>query len=364
MITLGADPEFTFFDKNDRPVPAHRLGFGDKQHKKTHGRTTAHRDGFNLEMNFTAPFTCRAFVVEYMKPSLKQIEYDLPKGIKLRAKAAYEIDLQDLMSDAPEDVRVFGCEPAFDAYTGEATYIDIDAETHPWRYAGGHMHFGTQIEVEKLDSTTSYEYEQTYWKHYNEERQRALEKNKNVLWDPNKYTKLAKIFDWLIGIPLTCIYNGPEQFQRRKYYGKAGEFRPQRYTREYMGFEYRTPPPELFNHLTMVSLFYGVGRYIIQNFGALEKKYKDSWGKEIAKAINEGKDPEKFLDSVPHLYNADTIKRLRGVPNIYRWSLTTTPVEAHTGWSEWARVWGIPVPEGYSENYENGHFLDAITTAA
>lgn len=328
-VVFGADPEFTFFDKNENPVPAHRLGFKDKHNKQEIGfYATAHRDGTNLEVNFKEASSCRAHMSMFLQHGLQDVEKALPEGIKVRAKAAYQVDLDDLMSDAPEDVRYFGCDPAFDSYTGKAMVITVDAQSHPWRYAGGHMHFGTRIKIQGSDRIPAH----------------------NVLQEPSKYPRLGQLMDWLIGIPQTCIWNGAEQFERRKYYGRAGEFRPQRYNEYFMGFEYRTPPPDMWNHHTMVTLFYGVGKWIIDNFEALDKQYNPKWGPEIAKAINEGKDPEKFLTTVPELYDPDAILALRGIPGIYQWSIPSLAHDPHTGWTEYAQKWGIRLPL-YEEKY-------------
>src|SRR5262249_30638835 len=59
---------------------------------------------------------------------------------------ACEIDLA-FLATAPEDLQHFGCEPSYDAYTKEMKTPAVDARTHPWRYAGGHMHISLPIEV-------------------------------------------------------------------------------------------------------------------------------------------------------------------------------------------------------------------------
>lgn len=88
--------------------------------------------------------------------------------------------------------RVFGCEPDYNAYTGDVN--PRPEPPHPsMRSAGGHIHFETKC-------------------------------------DPRA---VVKALDCLISVPAVLMDDGQE---RRKIYGKAGAYRPKPY-----GGEYRTP---------------------------------------------------------------------------------------------------------------------------
>lgn len=318
MTTVGCDPEFTILDPKGKPVPAHQFGFPTKHEPRLYAAEfgtdkTAIRDGYNVEVNVPGN-TCRALMINDVRNVVQGvIGPRLPKGYTLAAKAAFRIRLRTQMREAPDDVKMFGCDPSWDAYTGQQKVCSIDASTHPWRYAGGHLHFGTAAGL------------------YGDK----------AITDPKNHRMLVKLFDLYIGIPLSVIFTDDGQWQRRKYYGQAGEFRPQQYNPSTVGIEYRVPPPELFNHPALVTLFTGVGRYVVQNFAALKSDWNPMNESDVIRAINTGKGADKLLRAVNGFYSPSTILALRDVEHIHKFYLPTMTHDAHVGWTEYATTWKL-----------------------
>lgn len=349
MTTFGCDPEFTIIGPTGKPVPAHAVGLPGKDAKKTvAGGCQYFRDGYNVEVNVPGTY-CRALLLNALRNTLRDsLLKDLPTGHKLIARSAFPISLRSkAMVTAPDDVKHFGCDPAMDAYTGEPKVCRVDATTHGWRYAGGHLHFGDG------------------WGHDNKEG--ASEAINN----PVNHATLIRLFDLFIGVPLSVIYNDPGQWRRRQLYGQAGEYRVQKYTsttekqaydavRGFYtipkntvtpGIEYRVPGAELFNHPSMVCLFMGVGRYIIRHFTA---KYKTpdmlaflaKNEAAIIEAINTGHGAAKLLQSVNHFYTPDTIKMLADIEDVHTFHLGSFGHDAHHGWTEWAQAYRPKFADG------------------
>ncbi len=291
VIWFGTDPEFAIFDHRAKCfVPAHSVGLQPKKRAwaEPGGRGKAFRDGYMLEVN-VQPTLCRQTLAYELSNTLAYVKRRLGSRYVLRALPAITIELQT-MRDAPPDVRQFGCEPSFCGYDEIAKVPPIDALTHRWRYAGGHMHFST------------------------ERNQRAYK----WLGNPKQHPAIARVLDWKLGLPLSFLAHSALQYRRRAYYGQAGEFRTQHYQRDSdfytpdIGFEYRTPGPEVWTTPWLSSWAFGVGRWVVQNFPKLNKEYPERGHDKIRGLINTGKgDWAEWLGTVPGFYTPVVLKFLK-----------------------------------------------------
>jgi len=338
VTQLGTDPEFFIFDKDDKPVPAHTLGFPTKENKLKsedivgvfEQYATLFRDGYAIEANVTYAPSCRAMLATHIRSAVRAMRAKVGPNYHIGTEAAVRIRLRTQMRGAPDDVSHFGCEPSFDGYrNGAAKVVDIDAFTHSYRYAGGHMHFGTFNNKSALY------------------RQAAKDDNSEALQDPTNFPLMAKIFDLLVGLPLTIIYDDSKQFLRRRHYGQAGEYRPQIYPGERVGFEYRTPPPQLWNHHAIAGLFFGVGKWIVNNYATLAEDWNPNIEQDLQRAINHGTRGQNLLQSVPGFYTPETILSLKGVKEIKSLFLPDYTGSTDSGWIEFAELWGLKktIPE-------------------
>lgn len=270
-MRFGTDPELVVVNRVGRPVPAHWAKVGDKKnkHMQLDRGTTFFRDGYMLELN-VPPTECRQALTYSVKRATEAALKHLNKyGYHLETKAAVRIDLEKDMANAPIDVLQFGCEPSFCAYTGDTKIPPIDAITHPWRYAGAHLHF----------SPNSYPTSHT--------SRKWLEPCLN---DPHQYPDVIKALDQYLGLPLTCLFHDKAQYLRRRFYGQAGEYRPQiYYTKPFVqrGLEYRTPGPELWNTPWLASLALGISRTVIETFPRM-RVHDAKRSEAVRHAINTG----------------------------------------------------------------------------
>src|SRR6266404_6925439 len=110
-ILVGADPEFSVLAPGGYPVPAHKVGFEDKQNKRVFTSGKAFRDGYNIEIN-VEPSHARLVMIARVRKTLLEILDMLPPGHKLLTLPSIKIDLGFDMYNAPDDVLAFGCEPS------------------------------------------------------------------------------------------------------------------------------------------------------------------------------------------------------------------------------------------------------------
>lgn len=342
MTTVGGDPEFFIVNAKGKPVPAHKVGIPGKDQKVSGDHYKYFRDGYVVELNLS-PATCRAFLNEYTKQALRAVKRTLPAGYSIVAASAMPITKVSLKG-APKDVLEFGCDPSMDAYTEDTKYSMADAATTFTRFAGGHLHWG---------GPKTYEYEEATWPngYYGTKKMvKRTTKGHPVLSQPELHPQLGRLMDLFIGVPLSVIFNGPEQQIRREFYGQAGEYRTQDYDERTCGFEYRVPPSEMWQHQALVTLFAGVGRVLIDAFKSF-KKYDDKakWD-SIREAINLGKGGEQLLTQFVGFYTPETILKLRDVADIRKFYMAQErTTEAHTGWTEFASQWGLPGVNAYQQ---------------
>ena len=109
--------------------------------------------------------------------------------------------------------------------------------------------------------------------------------------------KQVKLWDLFLGVPLTYLFDSPETFLRRRYYGQAGDYRPQKYDGHY-GLEYRVPGPELFANSVSFSLAFGVLRGCVSNKSNLYPHLKGVDSARVQGAINLGQNIPSLLEHI------------------------------------------------------------------
>lgn len=287
-MKFGTDPEFLIVDAEGKPVPAHKAGINgkDKKHSaRDDDGGKFFRDGYMLEIN-VAPDACRQTLTFRVQRTLEAVQRFLaPKSYTLTTRPTVKINLTKDMAKAPLDVKEFGCEPSYCAHDLVTKVPPIDAMTHPYRYGGAHLHFSADI-AEYSPFTLDHP----------------------CLNQPDQYPEIIKLFDQYIGLPLTCLMHRKGQYLRRRFYGQAGEYRPQVYGaypasfgapkgEVRRGLEYRTPGPELWNTVWLPSLIMDIGRSVIRRFPTLRKTLDKHRVAAVRHAIDTGENRWKLLKS-------------------------------------------------------------------
>ena len=299
---IGTDPEFFILDDKGKPVPAWKF-FPPQRQKILIGQAGAlFRDGYALEVNAT-PESCRGRFGNEVKGSLKHALAMLPKDYSFTSSPAVRIDLND-MNDAPPDCQIFGCDESLNAYTQKSSSVNLDAYDHPFRYAGGHMHISSS-------------------------NCRFLES------DADKFL-FVKLCDLFVGLPLAYLFDDEANVQRRKYYGRAGECRFQKYPDGTTGIEYRTPPPQLWNDQRLMGLMFGVFRDLSYRYKVLKTQWNPAWEPMIQDAINTGQVPYGLLQTAGGFYTPELLRLIKTERYFQDFQFIADPDDCHIGFGDWA----------------------------
>ncbi len=188
-FTIGADPELFFQDTQGKLISVVGQLGGSKMNPMDIGEGCAIQED-NVAAEFCIPpaSNAKAFVqsINYALSDLRQRASDLKLMPSTAASGLFSLDQLKT-----RQAMTFGCDPDFNAYTGEYNPRPR-AQDASLRSCGGHVHVGTS----------------------------------------NDILNVVKAMDLMLAVPSVLI---DSDNRRRELYGKAGAFRPKDY-----GVEYRT----------------------------------------------------------------------------------------------------------------------------
>lgn len=243
-LTLGADPEMFVFSGN-KLLPA----FEFLPHKDS--KENIYWDGFQAEWKYDHDGAhCQNNLVKYTRERLIQltaIAKTAKKDARLSLDTVVRVPKEILESARPEHVEL-GCQPSYNAYwmKGKPVY---DPRKLPYRFAGGHMHFGT--------------------------------------WTPQRpnYDKIVRTLDSILGVWAVGVAQHMDSPIRRQYYGLAGEYRKPKYKSGY-GVEYRSLSNFWLASPGILQLTWDIGRLSVRLAGSRYRKLWASFDGEAVEVIN------------------------------------------------------------------------------
>lgn len=217
-IQFGCDPEF-FFEKAGKIVGSEKIidinkGIeispnegGNRSVGK--GQSKFIVDGVQAELN-PRPDTCRARLGNEISTCFrvlaKQIKAD--PSLSINFAPTVKITSEELDS-LDEKSKTFGCMPSKNAReTGKSAVKLRDPKIYKYRSAGGHIHISPCND-------------------YGDEKTRQA-----IFQEPER---LVTIMDIIVGNTCVLLDRDPSNKERRKVYGRAGEYRTPSH-----GLEYRT----------------------------------------------------------------------------------------------------------------------------
>lgn len=236
--TLGCDPEL-FFTSPDGIIGSEQVL------AKNDPRVVV--DGVQAELH-PSPSTCRETLANSIGSCLASVRERLNLYTNLTVSFAGVVDVkeEEFQKLSPKAKRL-GCAPSLNAYPSTISLDTMDTSSYRTRSAGGHIHLGIYAEPT---------------------------------------TDLIKLFDILVGGPCVLLDRNPLQKERRKLYGRAGEYRKPSY-----GLEYRTLSNFWLQAYPLMSLVMGMSRNVIgiySNAPTLAKAFLDSVDiEEVRTSINE-----------------------------------------------------------------------------
>ena len=141
-ITIGADPELFAFDSlSNTPVSVHDLLPGTKHSPCKVPRGAVQVDGVAAEFNIIPATTSAVFLksIRTVHNTLDQILKSKNSLLVLKAVPTVYFS-EEYFASLPTEAKALGCEPDYNAYSGEA---NPKPETgKPMRTASGHIHIG------------------------------------------------------------------------------------------------------------------------------------------------------------------------------------------------------------------------------
>lgn len=253
-FTLGADPEMFLFE-NNKLIPAYEF-----LPRKEESKDFIFWDGFQAEWKYSGPTSCQNNLVKYTRD--KMVDLQAKARVKfpnaqLSLRNVVRIPKETLATALDHYVEL-GCKPSYNAYGMRGIDV-INPRTLPYRFAGGHMHFGT--------------------------------------WEgrrPN-YKAIISTLDAVLGVWGVGAARNLDVPVRRQYYGLAGEYRMPIYGSEpafnvqaikSYGVEYRTLSNFWLCHPAIMQLTWEIGRQAVRLAASKYRKYWVTSKEEVIETIN------------------------------------------------------------------------------
>jgi hypothetical protein len=259
---FGCDPEMFVKDAEDNLVSAVGLipGSKDEPHKVERG--TVQVDGMAAEIGIDPADNFKDFN-DSIVAVMRQLKAMLPKGYGLVLEPAVRFS-QLVMDAQPDTAKVLGCDPDFNAWTGEINPYPDTISDPLLRTASGHLHVGW-LEGEDLMPVT----DDLHVVHCRD---------------------LVKQLDWFLG---SWSVKKDTDVTRRKLYGKAGAFRPKPY-----GAEYRVLSNFwLKDKATRMQVWNRMQAAILEMKHFEFAKVNEKENNSIIEIINEGKAEHKLFET-------------------------------------------------------------------
>jgi hypothetical protein len=251
--TSGADPEIFVVDKiTGKVIPAFAFLPDKKQplifFDSSDYRITAFWDGFQAEFT-TRAFGCMQEMCRSLQSglleTLRQAKAKFPNAI-LSPESVVEID-SEILQTIPDHHAALGCSRSENAYGTPHIQVE-NPRMLPFRFAGGHMHFG-------------------------ENGIAAAPDEKIIEW--------VRVLDSLVGVASVLWFQGMENPIRRQFYGRAGEYRRPKH-----GLEYRTLGNAWLRHPAIFHLVYGFARTSLQFARSGLAKYMEVCPEQVKEVID------------------------------------------------------------------------------
>lgn len=245
--TVGADPEmfvksgnkllpaFQFLPEKEKGIPVYHKGWSKGE------VSNLYWDGFQAEWRHPVGNICLVVFTMLQQASLRAL---LKAARKFDDKARLTLESvvkipQDILASENDQYIALGCLPSMNAYDDSGIHVDNPREL-PFRFAGGHIHFGHNDDTRELSET--------------------------------KMNTIVKNLDSVLAVWAVGAAQSFDNPVRRRYYGKAGEYRKPVYLSKSVGekeiktqgTEYRTLSNFHLSSPYVFNMVYEIGRLVYQ----------------------------------------------------------------------------------------------------
>lgn len=256
QFTLGCDPEF-FFSKSGKIIGAEKIISKKGLILTDYSSTKVIVDGVLAELN-PIPCSCRQDLGHEISRCFEAIKNVISSDPSLGVDFSQKITLTKKELDSLSDEsKKFGCAPSNNVYSKQTNSVKVKENTFKPRVAGGHIHLGHS----------------------------GIKVIKDALDNPDR---VIPMLDVLLGNSCVLIDKDPNAKNRRRLYGKAGEYRTPAH-----GLEYRTLSNFWLKSYPLMSFVMGMARLAVlmvasdKDNGEYEKKILDKVNlAKIKRAIN------------------------------------------------------------------------------
>lgn len=289
-ISMGTDPEVFAFNENKLlPAFSYLPAKMDSEFENIDSRYHQEKsirsfwDGFQAEFEIYRGVTCIMQLQSCIRGGLQQVLNKARKkypGAKLSIKNTVDVE-QSLLEQLPEAFVSFGCMPSYNIYKTKPLEIP-DPRLLLKRFAGGHMHFS---------------YIMGYGDGYSMLKEGFVKPLKELDSSIGWLDQIAGI--WSVGAAANI-----DDPYRRKFYGRAGEWRgspevqkvvynedtEDEYTEEFQHFEWRTPSNFWLSHPAVCGAMFDIARQALRYGYFIKKMDLPKWTSpgllEVAEIIN------------------------------------------------------------------------------
>lgn len=237
QIYIGGDPEVFLCGKGGKIIGSERVISEKGIDLTNHYSGKIVRDGVQVEF-VLPPFHCRATGASTLATAFRALRVHLLENFPthhIDFRQVVEVD-EDELADLSEKSRILGCAPSRNIYDPDAR-VEVAPDRIRYRSAGGHIHIGLNL----LGSR------------YGRNFTPAVDKPCHPLIDDPSH--LVKLLDVLVGNTCVLIDRDPQAVERRKVYGRAGEYRIPAH-----GLEYRVLSNFWLRSYPLASFVWGMAR--------------------------------------------------------------------------------------------------------
>jgi hypothetical protein len=279
---LGSDPEFFFVNKGqvvpsekflpwkEQPMVVSDNTLGAAKGSKSNG-VALHADGVQGEITL-AESNKRVYLLARLREALRNLYKLAPSGTEISLSASCKTPPEFLAAEVSERGKEFGCDPDYVSWLDGAPNISFpDPHTHPFRYAGAHVHIGY------MPGNSAF----------------AKEVQK-ILMSPLGKIRVVNMMDMILGNTMVLLDQSPESTTRRELYGKAGTFRYTSY-----GLEYRVLSNFWLKHPALANIVFALSREALNIvISGFDKKFINLFENSdpIIEAINENNKKLAFMN--------------------------------------------------------------------
>lgn len=246
-VNFGCDPELFFATRDgkivgsEKVIPTAGLFFkGKLRYDDGYGKYV--QDGVQVEINPQAK-SCRGNLANEIGVAFRTLRAHLATlpNMTVSFKSVVEVDKAELAT-LSDKAKLLGCQPSLNIHDKAAT-VSVNPATYLTRSAGGHIHLGLQPHL--LPHAA----------------------------------RLVPIMDYIIGNTCVLIDRDPMAAERRKVYGRAGEYRLPMH-----GVEYRTLSNFWLKSYQLMSMVMGLARLsnaILHTTEMTENYWNGQWDRAM-----------------------------------------------------------------------------------